>query len=80
MTEAEKKELLSWIMCIDEPLCGAALIFPDGSEFATGTIISSPYENGVVMNRASWQTTTIDIHNIAAARIGEETRPCGETK
>ena len=76
MTDAERDTLLSWILCIDEPLCGASVIFADGSEFATGTIVTSPYENGYVRYETNWESPTIDLNAVAAVRIGDEVRKC----
>ena len=76
MTEEEREILMSWILCTDEPLCGAAVVFDDGSEFATGSIVSSPYEDGYVRHETSWNVPTIDIHAVTAVRIGDEVREC----
>ena len=76
MTDEEREILMSWILCTDEPLCGAAVIFADGSEFATGCIVSSPYEDGYVRHEASWTAPVVDIHAVTAVRIGDEVRQC----
>lgn len=73
LTEEEQDALMSWIGCIDPLLSGAALVFEDGSEFATGTIMGCPYENGYVMHKAWWEAT-INIHNVFGIRIADETK------
>jgi len=73
LSQEEQSALMSWLDCIDVPLGEAVLTFEDGSEFITGTILTSLYENGRVMHRASWQTT-IDIHAVSSIRIAGETR------
>ena len=76
LTDEERDILLSWILCTDEPLGGAAVVFADGSEFATGTIVTSPYEKGYVRFETGWETPAIDIHAVTAVRIGDEVRAC----
>ena len=76
MTDEEREILLSWISCIDEPLCSASVMFADGSEFATGTIVTSPYKNGYVRYETGWESPAIDLNAVTAVRIGDEVREC----
>lgn len=73
LNDDERSVLINWLNFTDIILKDASLIFDDGTEFETGTILTSPYENGYVMCGTNWNSPTIDIHSVTSVRIQDRT-------
>ena len=77
LNEEEKedylKEQLGWLQAMDELSQSMVLSFSDGSSRKGFGILSSPLENGILINHCGLGNHSIDINNVVKIQIGDKT-------